>query len=367
MRIVELGRRVGLRGVFRLGVYALQRRRADHLYHLPLYAQIETTRGCNLRCQVCGLSHYNVNAGHMSLEDFVYILRQFSGVQEVMLQGLGEPLLNHDFVEIVQAASDWGAQVDTSTNGTLLTPEIGVGLIDAGLDLMSFSIDGTTPETYELIRRGARFEPVIENVHRMAELKQKRGVNHPHLNVGYILTNHNFYQIPDLVLWAAEVGITKINVWRLQGGETYTDIGELSIEALDEAAVEPAFTEAQRLAAEKGVKLALPSLKRVYNAPICEWPWRGTYVTWDGYVTPCCIMCYPEIYNLGNLFEEDLRDIWNGPAYQQLRAQLRSDDPPFFCRGCPYDVSWMAGLKHKSRGEKTLRVKRAEASRSSDE
>ncbi len=352
MNVGSLYKRVGLRGLCRLGVYTLQRRRANRLHHPPLYAQIETTRGCNLQCQVCGLSHYRVKAGHMSLENFERVLNQLSGVQEVMLQGLGEPLLNPDFVEIVRAAKTRGLRTDTSTNGTLLTTEISAGLIEAGLDLMSVSIDGTTPETYERIRRGARFDPVIKNVQRMAELKQKRGVNHPKLNIGYILTNHNYHQLPDLVNLAADIGVEEINVWPLQGVETYADIGDLSLEGQNMAAVKRSLTEARRFASNNGIALTLPALERVYNAPLCEWPWRGTYVTWDGYVTPCCIMCYPEIYNLGNLFEEDVQGIWNGTAYQQLRAQLRSDNPPSFCKGCPYDVAWMARLKHKPEGAK---------------
>jgi TPP-dependent indolepyruvate ferredoxin oxidoreductase alpha subunit len=66
-------------------------------------------------------------------------------------------------------------------------------------------------------------------------------------------------------------------------------------------------------------------------------------------------MCYPEIHTLGNVFAEDMQAIWNGPAYQQLRAQLRSDSPPAFCKGCPYDVSWMSTLKHKPRGQELLK------------
>ncbi|MGD9101507.1 MAG: radical SAM protein [Anaerolineae bacterium] len=357
MKITNLWRRVGLRGMWRLGVYALQKRRADRLYHPPLYAQIEVTKGCNLQCRVCGLSHYRVNAGHMSLQNFEHILDQFESVQEVMLQGLGEPLLNPDFVEIVRTAKAQGLRVDTSTNGTLLTPEIGAALIDAGLDLMSFSIDGTTPETYEPIRRGARFESVIENVRRMAALKRERGVDHPKLNIGYILTNHNYHQLPDLVQLADEIGIEEINVWYLQGGETYGDIGNLSLEGQNRIEVERIYAETRKLAGDKGIKLTLPPLERFYNAPICDWSWWGTYVTWDGYVTPCCIMCYPEIFNFGNLLQQDMRALWNGPAYCKFRAELRSDAPPSFCRGCPYDVSWQAKLKQKPRGEKFLLAK----------
>ena len=349
MSVGALWRRIGWRGLWHLGVYTLQRRRANYLYHPPLYAQIETTRGCNLQCQVCGLSHYYVNSGHMSPGNFELILDQLEGAQELMLQGLGEPLLNPDFAELVRRAKARGLKVDTSTNATLLTPEIGAELIGAGLDLMSISIDGTTPETYESIRRGAKYSSVVENVARMAELKKKKGVDHPKINIGYILTNRNYGQVPQLVGLASEIGVTEINIWHLQGGETYEDIGSLSLGGEDRDLVDRVLREALKLARSNSIRLTLPPMERVYNAPTCKWPWWGTYITWDGYVTPCCIQCYPEIHNLGNVYEEGMEEIWNGEAYRQLRAQIRSDDPPFFCQGCPYDVSWLSELSHKSK------------------
>jgi len=358
MNVANLWRRVGWRGLWHLGVYTLQRRRSDYLHHPPLYAQIEVTRGCNLQCRVCGLSHYHVKAGHMSLAEFKHILDQLEDVQEVMLQGLGEPLLNSDFTQMVEAAKARGLRVDTSTNATLLTRETAEALIQAGLDVMSVSIDGTTAKTYESIRRGASFDSVIGNVRRMAELKQEQRVNHPKLNIGYILTNDNYRELPDLVSLAQRIGVEKINVWHLQGGDTYGDIGNLSLEGQDIDAVEHVLNEASRLAAHEAIDLTLPPLERVYNAPNCKWPWWGTYITWEGYVTPCCIQCYPEIHNLGNIHDESMQKIWNGTPYRRLRSQLRSGDYSFFCQGCPYDVSWQARLRQKPAGKRFLVAER---------
>jgi len=281
----------------------------------------------------------------MSLSNFKQVLDQLAYVQEIMLQGLGEPLLNPAFEDIVHEAKKRNIRVGTTTNGTLLTPQLAQGFIDAGLDLMSISIDGTTAETYERIRRGADFECVIENVRRMNELKQARHASLPKLNIGYILTNHNYHQIPDLVRLASNLGVEEINVWQLQGGDTYGDIGALELEATP--AVKESFTAAKALAEDKYITLTLPPLKRVYNVEGCLWPWRGIYVTWDGFVTPCCIMCYPEILNFGNVFEQDVEHIWHSSAYQRFRRQLLNETPPRICQGCPYEIAWMAELQQR--------------------
>jgi radical SAM protein with 4Fe4S-binding SPASM domain len=75
----------------------------------------------------------------------------------------------------------------------------------------------------------------------------------------------------------------------------------------------------------------------------CRRPWRSAYVTANGNVLPCCIAPFStHDYDgivLGNVFEQPLEEIWNGPRYAQFRAAHRSEDPPEPCRGC--GTRWM--------------------------
>jgi radical SAM protein with 4Fe4S-binding SPASM domain len=62
------------------------------------------------------------------------------------------------------------------------------------------------------------------------------------------------------------------------------------------------------------------------------------YFTANGRALPCCIAPFSargyENYTLGDATQQDLREIWNGPAYQDFRASLLSDAPPKPCQGC---------------------------------
>ncbi len=49
---------------------------------------------------------------------------------------------------------------------------------------------------------------------------------------------------------------------------------------------------------------------------------------------PCCMVATPDRANFGNMAEEGVAPIWNGPEYQAFRTQLASDDPPEICRSC---------------------------------
>ena len=66
----------------------------------------------------------------------------------------------------------------------------------------------------------------------------------------------------------------------------------------------------------------------------CLWPWRMMYVTWNGYVTPCCKILDYRNPLMGNLLEENFWKIWNSKKYQMFRKMLRKREPPKYCVGC---------------------------------
>jgi len=68
--------------------------------------------------------------------------------------------------------------------------------------------------------------------------------------------------------------------------------------------------------------------RRVKN---CRDPWNSVYITLEGNVQVCCMR--PII--MGNIHQQDFRDIWDGPAYNEFRQKLASQDPPKQCRQCP--------------------------------
>ena len=38
---------------------------------------------------------------------------------------------------------------------------------------------------------------------------------------------------------------------------------------------------------------------------------------------------------MGNLLEEPMEQIWNGPRYREFRRRVNSADPPDPCANCP--------------------------------
>jgi radical SAM protein with 4Fe4S-binding SPASM domain len=42
----------------------------------------------------------------------------------------------------------------------------------------------------------------------------------------------------------------------------------------------------------------------------------------------------PDRIHFGNITEQEIETLWNGPRYQEFRDQLSSDEPPQVCRSC---------------------------------
>jgi prepilin-type processing-associated H-X9-DG protein len=119
--------------------YRIHRRRLLGLLGAPVRSEpvsidVEPTVRCNLRCAFCQHTTRRRTAPDMTPELFGRILDAFPGLDEIKLQGMGEPLVNRDLPAMVRAAKGRGIRVKTYTNGSLLTEENVAGLVGSGID-----------------------------------------------------------------------------------------------------------------------------------------------------------------------------------------------------------------------------------------
>src|SRR5206468_9128553 len=136
---------------------------------LPSYVQIEPVGQCNLRCQMCSIQFRQDGPPYgplafMDFEQFTRLIDQFVNVQELHLQGLGEPMMHPRFFDMVAYAAERGIQVSTNSNLTLLNASRAERCVASGLDQLHVSLDGATAETYERIRVKSRVGRVMGNL-----------------------------------------------------------------------------------------------------------------------------------------------------------------------------------------------------------
>ena len=114
------------------------------------------------------------------------IKSNIESVKVVALYLGGEPFLNKDFGGMVRRIKSLGVPlVKTVSNGMLLTGVLMEEIIDNGLDIIDFSLDGQSPEENNFLRRNSNFSTVVANIKRLIEVKREKGGNPRNLYCKY--------------------------------------------------------------------------------------------------------------------------------------------------------------------------------------
>lgn len=323
---------------------------------LPRFVQIEPVGQCNLRCRMCPIQ-FRPDGGpgrppaFMPYEAFRGLVDQFTGMTELQLQGMGEPMLHPRFFDMVTYAAARGIAVSTNTNLTVLSERRADECVRSGLARIHVSLDAATAESYEYIRVRARFDRVVRNLRRLMAAKARLGSSRPDVQVVTVVMRRNLHELSGLVALAHDLGIATISVQHLCHDftestlpERYRSMREFveseTLDREDPGRVESYFEEARQAAGELGVALRLPNLKaRPHGVSVsgrqrCDWPWRGAYVSFEGNAMPCCMVATPDRVNFGNMRFEGVEAVWNNAAYQAFREGLERGPPPEVCAGC---------------------------------
>jgi MoaA/NifB/PqqE/SkfB family radical SAM enzyme len=319
---------------------------------LPRRLQLEVTSACNLRCAMCLVRYrppVNKLTGALDEGLFRRLLAELPDLDDLTLQGLGEPLLHPRLLDMVRATRERGIRVGFNSNATLLTRAMSEKLVRAGLDWLHVSLDGASAPTYESIREGARLPAVLRNLADLVAVKRALGRENPQIRVVFVAMRRNIAELPALVELVGRIGVTDVRVQNLShdfadtdpaGG--YREIREYARQQAlwaDDAATRQAYAAARRVADAGGVQLRLPrttggTATRDRTGPGCTWPWEAAYVTSAGVVQPCCMVMGDDRVSLGRLTERSFPEIWADEPYVEFRRRLLAGPPPDVCRGC---------------------------------
>jgi radical SAM protein with 4Fe4S-binding SPASM domain len=333
--LLAAGRRDGIAGVARALAAARDYYREPAVMRsAPLFLQIEPTIVCNLECALCINPFLPRARTSLSLESFKRILDEVPGTTKISLVGIGESFMNKELWSIIREARARGIEIGTTSNGTILTDKILQDLVRSDLDWLNFSIDGATKATFEKMRRGAVFEDMLANVRRVVEAVGGRA--RPVIDIWFLSNRENIHELPDMVALVKSLGISKLNTQGVHywGHPDWHDrVGEAN--TIDD--LTSVLRETRRRAAAAGIEFQWLNFPDPAAARSCKWPWKGSYITADGFVTPCCENgSDPERINFGNIFEQSFADIWNSKQYQTFRLALQSTESrPAICADCP--------------------------------
>jgi putative metalloenzyme radical SAM/SPASM domain maturase len=147
--------------------------------------------------------------GDLQPEIFSGLVSAFSHLEALILNGIGEPLLNPHlelFIRTAKSCMSASSWIGFQSNGVLLTAERACSLIEAGLDKICISIDAIAPDQFKMLREGGEID-AIERA--FSFLKSARvQCNRPDVKIGveFVAMRENINDLPATLEWAARRG-----------------------------------------------------------------------------------------------------------------------------------------------------------------
>lgn len=154
----------------------------------PILVDLELSSKCNLHCPMCYTIteefQSKVDRKYMDIDLFKKIIDEVAGkVYAIRLSLRGESTLNKHFIEAVAYAKGKGIQeVSTLTHGKKFTGNYLRRAVEAGIDWITISIDGTG-ETYNKIRHPLTWETTLGRLKEIKALKEELGTRKPVIKV----------------------------------------------------------------------------------------------------------------------------------------------------------------------------------------
>lgn len=183
------------------------------LRDFPTKLFVETTTRCNLNCFMCVKQNRGseVSEGDFSPELLLQLEAAFPNIEALILNGIGEPLLNSHLESFIRKAkkmmpaSGW---IGFQSNGVLMTNLRAVSLIDAGLDKVCISLDAIVPEQFRKLRGGGNVEAVETALSALNDAKSR--CNRPDVKIGieFVAMKNNISELPATLDWAVSRGVS---------------------------------------------------------------------------------------------------------------------------------------------------------------
>ncbi|HTG81918.1 MAG TPA: radical SAM/SPASM domain-containing protein [Geobacteraceae bacterium] len=179
----------------------------------PAKLFVETTTRCNLGCVMCvkQTDGCGMTEGEMTPALFEALAPAFPYLEALVLNGVGEPLLNPHLEEFIRSArrhmpaSGW---IGFQSNGLLLTEARAHSLVEAGLDRICLSIDGASPETFRKVREGGDLTAIGRAFAALAAAKTRCGRPEVQVGIEFVAMRSNLRELPAALRWGAGQGAT---------------------------------------------------------------------------------------------------------------------------------------------------------------
>ena len=262
---------------------------------------LHVTNRCNLKCKHCVYTSGEWDMPDMTLETVKKIIPALKklGVEEVHITG-GEPLVNKEFFEIARCLHENGFGTRVQTNGILITPDIAKRLKECGIEYVLISIDGLEKTHNSFRNNDKSFDYAIKAVKICLEAGLYTRVN-------TVINKSNVQDLPELIKYINNLKPDQHSFFYLTPVGRGKNIKNLML-SLEE------WKEVEKIVEKSGrenkciEKIRLQNvIKNNEDDKKCRDD--NCLILANGDVYHCVFFIYSP-YKLGNIYNEDLYEIW---------------------------------------------------------
>lgn len=342
----------------------------------PTNLSLCLTYRCNLKCVMCrqnrttpagygGRTWYDPRR-ELPLDAWFNVLRQVKGFRPWLYLTGGECTLYPHFEDLVREAKSRKFLVQVQTNGTLLAGHADF-LVESGVEIVTVSLDGPR-HIHDRIRGVVgTFDAVEKGAEALVEARRRRGAPGPILSFNFTISKTNYEYMAETVEEAIrmdadfiqiqhtmfntperieehnsmfhqetleELGLKMVLPSIGEGGFYQSSMGPDDIPKLLEQ-----MDKSREIAGGRIKAHFMPDIPRELVEPYyldldhpfveaCSGFWKTLRIEPDGTVSPCLNLV------LGNVREQPIEEIWNGPGMQNARNFVQHKLPPGCVRCC---------------------------------
>jgi radical SAM protein with 4Fe4S-binding SPASM domain len=288
---------------------------------VPAFISVEPYNFCQLKCSECPVNQRKDQ--EKMYTDPKLIVKLVDELKHKLFHIIfyfqGEPTINKNLAKIIAYAHQSGIYTSTSTNGQLLDSDMARQLVEAGLDKLIVSVDGTTQQVYEQYRAGGRLDKALRGIEYVQEWKQKLGSPTPFVEIQFIVFKTNEHQIPEIKKMARELQANRLV---LKSAQLYNfENGHRLLTSIDKYA--------RYYRTQDGTYRIKNKLRNR-----CLRLWTGAVVNASGEVVPCCFDKNSS-HSFGNASQKNFSEIWHNKKASGFRASILQNRKQYdMCRNC---------------------------------
>ena len=301
---------------------------------------VETTSLCSLRCAGClrtiRRALGNWTDRHMSAARFQRIVDHSPPADQICVQGVGEPTLNPELLEIVSIAKRSGKYnaIFFSTHGLARDVAYFQALLDAGLTWFRVSVDSFDPENAERLREGTDVVKLQNRIRSFAERQFPFGIS-------ITISKHNMKEIPNIL----EIlnGIAEIHRFDAAMHNLIYRHDEENPSAVDYSNWVLDYADIRWISGKLPEwRSRFPNLNVIYDPSydgmgdigICDAPRTEPWVGVDGAWGVCCHSADTSVLGYTSIESLPFDQAWRSEKAQRFLRSYATESPPL-CDACP--------------------------------